>query len=518
VDAALIPISDKLQLVISSCLAQALRIGTGLVMARLVSRDDYGLYTLILALPGLISLNDLGISASWIKMQDRSDTTRDTAVLLGVGLYALYGILLIGGGGYLAITHRDYRLWLVGAIVAVTGILQVLYTLQLADLNQQLHFRAESKQNILYAAFQAAAGIGMAAAGLGIFALAMQGLAAQVVANAVISRRSRLRLPRSFSLAVARRFVSLGGKVGLAAYVANLQDSTIALTINRMAGQGPVGDWGRATQIQALFAQNVFVSFERMAYPLLCRATADPVRLRDLITKATLSLLLIAGFTTAWLLSMREDFVVLGLGGQWLQVPPLLAIMALAVPAGALYSISYNACYALGRTSVLLRSSVINTLFFLPALLLVCRVGVEAIAWAWVGSQVLLALLNFGWIVWAARPPLDRIVKHGALLVGAGSLAGGVMAWVRSDLSAQLPILLRLTLCSVVGLLVYGLLVRLTQPQVVFFVWRTSRGIKSPEEARPPGTDGSQGPAVAASLAPPATFHCETSKNLQTTP
>src|SRR5262249_38963790 len=121
-------------------------------------------------------------------------------------------------------------------------------------------------------------------------------------------------------------------------------------------------------------------------------------KLRDLVTRATLSLLLIGAFGTAWLIALREDLIALGLGPQWTHVPPLLAIVALAVPVGALYSVSYQACYALGHTSVLLRSSVINVLLFLPVLgwVLLQHLGVEVIAWAWVGNRILIALLNFG--------------------------------------------------------------------------------------------------------------------------
>jgi len=98
--------SDKLWLVFSSVFAQAMRIGTTLVMARWVSKTDYGLYYVIVSLPGLISLGDLAIPSSLIQMPEDTDSMRDTAVILGLSLYAIYSVVLIGGSTYLSHTHH----------------------------------------------------------------------------------------------------------------------------------------------------------------------------------------------------------------------------------------------------------------------------------------------------------------------------------------------------------------------------------------------------------------------------
>lgn len=472
----LIRISDKLQLIGSTFLAQALRVATTLVLARLVTRNDYGLFTLIGSIPGLISLGDLGIPASLIRMRHHDDRVRDTAVTLCVALYLIYGALIVGGGAYFSLRYHDYRLWVVGLIMGVTSLLGVLYNVQLADLNRRLDFRAESRQNMIFAFSQTAAGILFAILGWGIFALALQAFVGQIIANAAIHRRSQLRIPRSFSFSVAKEFVLLGGGVGLAAYVGNVRDSVLNLLIGRVAGPGPVGDWGRSTQVQSLFSQNLMVSIERVAYPNLCRAISLPERLRDLFTKTTVVLMLVGAFTGAWLIGTRVDLVALGLGSQWTRVPPILAVVALAVPAAAFYSISYNTWYALGRAGMLLKVSIVNTILSLPVLAIVAHQGLGPVAWTWVASQWFIALANFVGLIRVIRPPCREIALRSAGLLLAGAASAAVMLLVRRHVQSLLPTFPRFALCSMAGAIVYVALVMLTQRDILHFILRMSRG------------------------------------------
>jgi len=484
----LIRISDKLQLIGSSFFSQGLRIATTLVMARLLSPDDYGAYMLVLALPALVgAMGDFGIPTTLVQLKNESEEAIvDTAFVLGTLLYIVYGCLTIAGGIYLSMTYDDPRLIVVAIISASSNLLTAWYNIQLAVLNRRMDFRAESKQNLWFSISTAGAGVALAFAGLGVYALALQLLVGQLIANFAVLRLSPLRWPRQFSMPLAKTYFGLGGKVSLALYVSNVQGSIANLIVNHMGGQVALGAWGRTTQVQAMFGQNLLSSFERVLYPLLCRAVDDPDRRRDLFVRSLLLLMLPSAFACVWLIAGREAMVRLVLGPQWTMVPPLLLIAALAIPANAFGSMGYRMAYAMGRTDLMLRAGFIDLILFFPMLGIVWSYGVPGIAAAWVFGRFLTTTLVLAGLWREINVPTRYLFGQMLRLAFCAVSAGLAMAWGAAWLESALPgmnLLLRFITMSVAGFILYIALVLLIQRDLIRSAMQLSRTRAAPPEA-----------------------------------
>jgi PST family polysaccharide transporter len=448
-------------------------------MARLVTPAEYGAYALVIAIPGLVgAMGDFGVPTSLVQMRDASESAvLHTAIGLGASLYFIYGLLTIGGGVYLWHTHHDVRYFNVALLVATTGFLAQMYSIQLANLNRHRRFGAESFQNFIFSISQAATGILLAILGLGVYALALQGLAGQLVGNAMIQRRAPLEWPRCFSWKVAKRYFALGSKVSFGVYVSGFQGNFLSVALGKSSGESAVGYWGRALGIQALFGQNLLASVERVVYPTLCAANGDAERFRYLLERAAAMFMLFSAFAAAWLWAAGGPLVRLMLGAQWEAVVPVLVVLSFAVPAGALYSIGYISSYAIGRTGWILWSSIISTGIFLPALPFALRHGLFGVAVLYVfvrycaGLYLLLRVFSF------TKVRVIEIIPRLAGFLLAGSIAAAAMHLSgRSAVVGQWPAAGRLAILSFVGLIVYGGLVWLTQRDTLQYAVSRIRG------------------------------------------
>ena len=204
--------SDKMLLVSSSMLAQVMRVLATVVMARFIGPKENGAYYLIFIYTGFImSLGDFAVPQSLVQIQGFSDRVLlDTAILLEGAIYALYGVVTVVAGLFITHHYADPRLWKVAIIIAITNILTATYAVQLASLNRNLKFGAESRQNVVLSVSTAPAGIGFAVAGWGVYAIALQLLIGQVAANVVLQFKVPLKWPSHGSWTVAKRYMKLG--------------------------------------------------------------------------------------------------------------------------------------------------------------------------------------------------------------------------------------------------------------------------------------------------------------------
>ncbi len=298
----MIRISDKLQLIGSSYLSQVIRILTLFVMARLIGPNDNGIYMLVIYVAGLVmALSDFAIPQSVVQIRDHDeDVVVDTGLVLIVLLYAFYGLFAVAAGIFLTLKdpHHDPHYWRIGVMVAISAELAGLYNVQLARLNRRLNFRAESRQNIIFAVSTAATGIFFALLHYGSYALALQILAGQLAANIAINFRVPLSWPRHASWTVAKRFFTLGTPASLATYVRTVESSIVGLIIKSIplpnGGIYGIGLWSKVVQVQGLFGQNLLTSFQRVAYPLICHSVSDPPRMRQLFARTTLIIMMVS--------------------------------------------------------------------------------------------------------------------------------------------------------------------------------------------------------------------------------
>ncbi|MGD0462319.1 MAG: oligosaccharide flippase family protein [Tepidisphaeraceae bacterium] len=496
--------SDKLLLVSSSMLAQVMRILATVVMARFIGPKENGAYLLILAYTGFVlSLGDFAIPQSLVQIQAFSDRVLlDTAILLESAIYALYGVVTVVAGIYVTHHYADPRLWKVAIIIAATNLLSALYAVQLASLNRNLKFGAESRQNVVLSVSTALTGIGFAIAGWGVYAIALQILIGQVVANIVLQFKVPLKWPSHGSWTLAKRYLKLGTPLSAASYVWCVEGSIVALIITSFAGEWALGLWGKAVQVQALFAQNIMAAFQRVAYPLLCRSIANPQNLKRQFGRLTVTLMLVSLLLMALVAANSHAIVAVVLGPDWIATAPLLRITAWAIPAGALLTIGYMLCLALGIGASVFKASAMNLAVFIPILLVARRWELVGLAVCWSVTRYFLAgaILRAGTKRIAVG--LASVWRELARLVFCALVSCASMFAVLRVMPPHLHLAFGLIISGAVGTFVYGALVLLIEREALAYAIRIARGDRAPDQ--PVSSDSERLQLLAASVIEPA--------------
>jgi 1,2-diacylglycerol 3-alpha-glucosyltransferase len=472
--------SDKLQLISSTFLVQALRVCATLIMARFISPAENGAYFLVLVVGGLVmSLQDLSIPNSVVQIREFPEqVVMDTGMVMAALLYGFYAAFLIGGGIILAHQHSDPRLWKLSILIAVASMLGGLYTVQLAGLNRQLKFRAESGQNLIFSLSTAMTGISFAALGWGAYAIALQTLVGQLAANIAISLRVPPRWPRQASWAAAKRYLQLGFPVSAGMYVGSLEGNILGLVIfhsTGVMGQFWLGMWVKVVQVQQLFGQNLMAAFQRVAYPLVCHSLNDEQRLRDLFARITVIMMLAAMVLTAIVLVNSAEVIGL-LGPLWEKGTPLLFTAAWAIPAGAILMVGTTMCMAMGNTKSLFIVSVLNIVVFVPLMFWAKRWGVVGLAACWSVTRYLIGYTTLRAATARIGAGLSMVRRQlaGFALAAAGSAA--VMIAVNRHGLENMHSVVRLFFSGCVGTAIYTMLVWIIDRKTFNYALSLARG------------------------------------------
>ena len=352
-----------------------------------------------------------------------------------------------------------------------------IYSVQLARINRRLEFRAESWQNVIFALSTAVTGIVFAVLHYGAYALALQLLAGQVAANIAINLRVPISWPRRASWAVAKQFLKLGAPASIATYVRVVEASITGLIIRPIAGTVGLGLWSKSIQVQQLFGQNLLVSFQRVAYPLLCHGVGDAARMRALFVRVTLILMMISLLFTAVVGINSEAIVRVCLGRSWMAAAPLLRITAWAIPAGALDMVANMLCMAMGTSRLMVRTAVVNLILFIPASLLVRHLGggLVGLAICWSVSRYLISLATLQAATLRLGTGLGKIWKPLIGLIGSGTASTAAMLAAQTQLKhVCLPV--EFLVCGVIGVIVYIGGVWLLEPGTVLDTVKLARG------------------------------------------
>ena len=373
-------------------LVQAAAWGSTLVVARLLSPDDYGVMGLAALFLGLIELvTEFGIGIAVATRKDLTEPqTRElnsVAALMGVG--GLLSICLVAplAGRF----FHDPRLPAVLMVLSVTFLLSSFRSVPWGLLQRDLQF----KRLAIYDGFQALAlaalSVLLALLGFRYWTLVIASVASALVSAmiAIIKHPVGFRRPR---VAELKPLLSFSGNIvgqRMAWYGYSNSDFFVA---GKMLGSDSLGSYSLAWNLSHV-TDKLTALVLQITPPVLAKVQDDQAEMRRYVVRITEAMSLTVMPLMIGLALVARDFVPLVLGPQWgamifpLQVLSAYAIVNVVLPLLA-QVLNVTGHEAFGMRHNILQFTVMPCLFAIGAYL----DGVNGIALAWVLGHPFLGL------------------------------------------------------------------------------------------------------------------------------
>jgi O-antigen/teichoic acid export membrane protein len=445
-----------------------LRTGSTIILARILTPDDFGLVAMVTVVIGFFGLfKDAGLSMATVQRETITHEQISTLFWVNIAIGLVLTTLSILTARFLVAFYREPRL--VGITIALASmfLFTALGVQHQALLQRKMRFVALGVIQIVALAVSITVGICMGLAGYGYWALVGMtvGFPAANAAALWVASPWVPGLPRR--RCGVGSMLHFGGTVtfnGLVVYLAYNADK---LLLGRYGGTEILGLYSRAQALINLPMEQLNSAIGSVALPTLSRLQSDSARLKryflqgySLVLSATIPITLTS-------VIFADELILSLLGPKWIGAVPTFRLLAPGALALALINPFGWLLFATGQTGRSLRMALLIAPLAILACLIGLRYGAIGVATGYSGVMILLVVPL---ILWAKRgssitgADVMHAVRKPCLAGVLAGLTGEVCKWTMGDM---MPIKWRLLfgLCITLGVYVWLLLFAMGQKQ-----------------------------------------------------
>jgi O-antigen/teichoic acid export membrane protein len=438
-----------------------LRLGSLMVLARLLGPKDFGLVGMVTAFTGVLNLfRDFGLSSAAIQRTTVTKEQVSTLFWINILVGTLLGLLTVGMAPAIAAFYHEPRLFGVTAVLAAGFVFNAVGVQHSALLQREMRFTALAVINTVALIVSGVIAIGGAEAGYGYWALVAMTVTLPIVSTAGFWLTAGWVPGMPQRGAGVRSMMRFGGILTLYGLVGYIASNFEKVLLGRFWGADVIGIYGRSYQLVNLPTDNLNSAVGEVAFPALSRLQDDPTRLKSYFLKGySLVLALTLPITSACAL-FADDVIYVLLGPKWKEAAPIfrllsptILVFAIAAPLSWLLS-------AIGRVGRLLKMTLVISPIMIVGDVLGLRYGPRGVAFAYSAVMLLWVAPLIAWSVHGTVISFRDILRAVGRPLAASMLAGGLGFGARLACGHSLSPLPRLVLeCSVLLLTFAGMLV-----------------------------------------------------------
>ncbi|MFP3462270.1 lipopolysaccharide biosynthesis protein [Arthrobacter globiformis] len=374
---------------------KAIVLVTTVVLARLLSPEQYGLVALALVLMAYAeTVADAGVAQALVYLPRTRDAAR-AALLISVLMGGLLTAGAIISAPLIAAFFDRPDVAPLVRVLALSLLATALAAVPEALLRRELRFRQLTAATVTRACAAGSVTLVLAFAGYGAWSLAigtLAGSAAYATACWILLREQldwQIWRVRKQSL---RESLGFGAPAAGSTLLARLIFDVDYLIIGRVLGASALGYYTLAFRLPELLIINVFFVLSTVMFPLYAQVRNDQGRLRSGYLKSV-QLQSLYGLTAGVGLAVIAPVLVPVLfGGQWTDAVLPLVFLSLYAAARSLGAGANDLYKALGRPGLSIWISLVRLVILLPVLVLSTRWGIPGVACAQFAVAVLFAI------------------------------------------------------------------------------------------------------------------------------
>lgn len=433
---------------------------TVVILARLLSPEDFGVVAIAMALPPLLQLiADMGLSTYILQAEKPTARTYSTFFWYSAVMGAALSVVLLIAAPAIGALLDTPEVVPISAALAPLAMFVILSAVPVTMLRRQLRFRVIAVQGVIAGLISQIVAVVLAVNGAGAWALIWQALSFQFIILVLAWSTSRFRPRFLFSY---REFVGMtrfGVKVVGTQVVQAAAIWVVNVIVAAVLGTAALGYLNIAQRLILLAQELTTNALAGIFTVLFARIQGDLDRIRSAFLRALSLTYAAVALPLVFVAVGAPHIIPFVFGDRW--GPSIVPAQLLAVAAvfASLVTVDYSLFIARGKPGRWFFYSAAVDLVVVAATLLVCAQGLVAYAAAFAGIAILAMIVR--WIMlgaelrttwWRVAEPFARTLIPA---IGAATAGAGVGLLV-----GEWPPLPALALIGVTMLVVYAPLLR----------------------------------------------------------
>lgn len=266
---------------------QVLYAVTGIVLARVLTQEDFGLVGAVLIFQAFATLAvDSGFSYALIQRKRPTRLDYSTVLWFNLGAAAAFYLLLWFCAPLIARCFQDdTRLIPLTRVMCLALILNASAIVQTNRLLKAMQVKMIAASNAIGLAAGGAAGIALALSGFGAWAIVWQTLVTAAVKSLILWTTSRWRPLPQFSAAALKSYFSIGSKMMTASFLNILFQNIYSFFIGNRTGLTSLGYYTQSDKWSKMGISSITQTVTSSFLPALSAAQDEPRRFAAMTSK-----------------------------------------------------------------------------------------------------------------------------------------------------------------------------------------------------------------------------------------
>ncbi|MFF2755774.1 lipopolysaccharide biosynthesis protein [Psychrobacillus sp. NPDC058041] len=368
-----------------------------IVLTRLLLPENFGIIGMVLILVSIsTSLIDCGFSQALIRDQNTSQDDYSTIFHFNFFISIFIYIILFLSAPSISIFFNSLHLTEIIRVLSLVLIISSLAIIQRVKLTKILDFKTLTKINIFAVFISGGISISMAFLGFGIWSLVTNMILIQFIQTLLLWYFVRWIPSLTFNIISFKKFFKFGYKLLLSGIIDSIYNNLYFLIIGKYYTATQLGYYTNAVKLNDMAAQSIFLTVQRVTYPVLSNSQDDDERLKSLFRKMiTLTSFVNFPFMIGAAAIATPLFQII-FGQKWL---PSVFYFQLLCIAGMLYPIhalNLNILQVKGRSDLFLFLEIIKkvVITILISLSLIFGLGIIGLIWTAIISSFISLFIN----------------------------------------------------------------------------------------------------------------------------
>lgn len=376
-------------------LGQGVSFIIGLVLARLLSPEEYGLIGIVMIFVTVLNgVVDSGFSTAVIRKQNANDDDYNTMFYTNM-LFSiiLYACLSLSSPLIAKFFERNELIQLVpamGLILIINALSHTQYTI----LTKRIDFKTKTKASLFSSVTSGVVGIICAYCGLGVWSLVIQMLLQKALYTVSLWVLIKWWPSFRFSRDSFRYMWGFGWKMLLSGLLNNIWNQLYQVVVGKYYNPATLGQYTRAKDCARLFSENLTAIVQRVSYPALACIQNDEERMVAAYRKVIKVTMFVTVICMLSIGAISEPLIVCLIGEKWIEAATYLPLICISMSLYPLHAINLNMLQVQGRSDIFLYLEIIKKINAILPISLGIFVGIKAMLIGSIVTGVIAYFLN----------------------------------------------------------------------------------------------------------------------------
>lgn len=375
--------------------AQLVTTVVGIVLARLLMPDDYGIVAIVnivITICNVFVSSGFGTALIQKKDADEIDFSSVFYANLLISI-ALYGVVFATA----PLVASFYENELLVSVLRVMGLrlpIAAINSVQQAYVSRKMQFRKFFIATLFGTIISGVVGIVLAYEGFGVWALVAQYLTNVTIDTIVLWFVVKWRPLWVCSIKKLKSLLSFGWKMLASGLLDTGYNELRGLIIGKKYSSADLAYFDQGKRYPSIIAININASINSVLLSAMSKVQDDKVKIKEATRKSIqigsyIMFPMMIGFAC-----VAEQFVHVVLTDKWLDVVPYLLIMCFVYAFYPIHTANLTAIQAMGRSDLFLKLEIIKKIIGLASVLISMWFGVFWIAFSMVVTTIISSIIN----------------------------------------------------------------------------------------------------------------------------